>query len=60
MINFDFYFGVYLGEMVLRHTDNLSKTLQKKELSAAEGQQVSNLHCNPSVLLNTLICFGKH
>ena len=29
--------------MVLHHTDNLSKTLQKKELSAAEGQQVSNL-----------------
>ena len=43
MTSFDFYFGVYLGEMVLRHTDNLSKTLQKKELSAAEGQQVSNL-----------------
>ena len=43
MTTFDFYFGVYLGEMVLRHTDNLSKTLQKKELSATEGQQVSSL-----------------
>ena len=40
MTSFDFYFGVYLGEMVLHHTDNLSKTLQKKKLSAAEGQQV--------------------
>lgn len=43
MATFDFYFGVYLGEMVLHHTDNLSETLQKKELSAAEGQQVSSL-----------------
>ena len=25
MTSFDFYFGVYLGEMVLCHTDNLSK-----------------------------------
>lgn len=43
MTSFDFYFGVYLGEMVLHHTDDISKTLQKKELSAAEGQQVSSL-----------------
>ena len=43
MNSFDFYFGVYLGEMILCHTDNLSKTLQKRELSAAEGQLVSSL-----------------
>ena len=40
---FDFLFGVSLGEMVLRHTDNLSKTLQDKSFSAAEGQQVARM-----------------
>ena len=29
MATFDFYFGVYIGEMILRHSDNLSRTLQK-------------------------------
>lgn len=43
MKTFDFLFGVTLGEMVLRHTDNLSKTLQDKSFSAAEGQQVANM-----------------
>ena len=43
MTNFDFYFGVYLGEMILKHSDNLSRTLQKKDLSAAEGQHIASL-----------------
>ena len=29
MKTFDFLFGVTLGEMVLRHTDNLSKTAEQ-------------------------------
>lgn len=37
------FFGVYLGEMILRHSDNLSRTLQKKNLSAAEGQHIASL-----------------
>ena len=32
-----------LGELLLRHTDNLSKTLQKKSTSAAEGQHVGRM-----------------
>lgn len=40
---FDFLFGVSLGNLLLRHTDNLSKTLQHKSLSAAEGQRVAQL-----------------
>ena len=43
MRNFEFFFGIYLGEMILRHSDNLSRTLQKKDLSAAEGQRVAGL-----------------
>lgn len=43
MEKFDFLFGCLLGELVLQHTDNLSKTLQNQSLSAAEGQQSANL-----------------
>ncbi len=35
---FDFFFGLVLGENLLRNTDNLSRTLQKKNYSASEGQ----------------------
>ncbi len=38
---FEFFFGLVLGEMLLRHTDNLSRTLQNKKCSAAEGQAVA-------------------
>ena len=42
---FDFLFGVMLGEEVLRMADNLSRTLQHKDLSAAEGNQAAHLTC---------------
>ena len=32
-----------LGKLILSHTDNLSKTLQHKEFSASEGQEVAML-----------------
>ena len=32
METFQFFFGMHLAEMVSRHTDKLSKTLQKPEL----------------------------
>ena len=37
MRTFDFFFGIHLGELILSHSDNLSKTLQRKDISAAEG-----------------------
>ena len=40
MTKFDFLYGVFLGEMLLRHADNLSKILS---ISAAEGQQVGRM-----------------
>ena len=43
MHTFDFLFGVFLGELILRHSNTLSKTLQQKTLSAAEGQQIARL-----------------
>ena len=39
---FDFFFGLVLGEILLRHTDNLSRTLQKS-CSASEGQIVADM-----------------
>jgi hypothetical protein len=38
-----FLFGLHLCERILKITDNLSKTLQNKSLSAAEGQAVTKL-----------------
>ena len=43
MQQFDFFWGVTLGELILRHTDNLSHTLQKADISAAEGQKIAGL-----------------
>ena len=43
MKTFSFFFGSMLGELVLKHTDNLSRTLQRVSMSAAEGQQVASM-----------------
>ena len=43
MDTFKYYYAATLAEMVLRHTDNLSKTLQREDISAAQGQQVAEL-----------------
>ena len=37
---FNFLFGLCLGHLVLQPADNLSNALQKKSLSAAEGQRM--------------------
>ena len=43
MKKFDYFFGVSLGLFLLRHTDNLSKTMQKEDMCAAEAQHVMSL-----------------
>ena len=43
MKTFNYLFGILLGEVILRNTDNLSRTLQHQHLSAAEGQHVVSL-----------------
>ena len=45
MFNFDVLFGLKLCEKILKVTDNLSKTLHKQSLSAAEAQHDS-IVCN--------------
>ncbi len=43
MNSFDYIFGNILGEMLLKHSDNLSSTLQHKSLPAAEGQKIAHM-----------------
>ena len=43
MSKFKYYYTISLAEMVLQHTDNLSKIIQKENISAAEGQKVACL-----------------
>ena len=43
MVTFDLYFGWKLCEQVLKMTDNLSQTLKKMSLSAAEVQHTASL-----------------
>ena len=43
MTQFSFLFGLVISERVLQHTDNLSKTLQNPNLTAAEGEKIAYL-----------------
>ena len=40
---FNYLFGIVLGDLILRHSDNLSCTLQKVDISAAQGQEVTSM-----------------
>ena len=40
---FPFFFGVHLAQLVLKHTDNLSKSLQKSTTSASEGAAMAGM-----------------
>ena len=39
MWDFDFYFGLHLGSSLFGHTDNLSKALQSKKMSAISARR---------------------
>ena len=43
MRSFNFFFGLLLGELILRHSDNLSRALQGSRVSAAEGQKIAKM-----------------
>jgi hypothetical protein len=43
MSTFEYLFGAMLGELLLKHTDNLSKDLQNPKLSSSEGQHLAEL-----------------
>ena len=40
MKTFDKAYGVYVGGLILRHSDNLKKALQSRTLSAVQGARL--------------------
>ena len=50
MHTFDFLYGMFLAELILKHTDNLCKALQQKSMSTAEGQHLARRTCTLDVL----------
>ena len=45
MKTFHYRFGLVLGQCLLRHADNLSKTLQSLTLTVSKTQQIADLTC---------------
>ena len=58
MMTFDYLFGLVLGERILKHTDNLSKTLQNPALTASEGQELAELTCRTLEKIRTTDSFN--
>lgn len=52
-LKLQYLYGVVLGELILKHSNNLSKTLQSPKLSASEGQHIAE------VAVKTLQIFKK-
>ncbi len=58
METFEFFFGLLLGECLFRHSDNLSRTLQKKDISASEGQVIAKMTVSTLQSIRTDECFA--
>ena len=43
MESFNFFFGISLGYLVIRHGDNFFAALQKANISAADGKRVASM-----------------
>ena len=43
METFYCFFGNLLGQLILKHANNLSITLQHQNISASEGQQIAKM-----------------
>jgi hypothetical protein len=56
---FDFFFGTKLGNVILRLSDNFSRSLQAKDLSAAEGQKLAEMTCNTLASFKTTEKFAS-
>ena len=59
MKRFNFFFGIRLGHLVLSHSYNLSVTLQKPKMSAAEAQKLSRRIVGTIVSLREEAQFNK-
>ena len=59
---FDYFCGVYVGEMLLKHSDNLSHAVQTSHISAAECQLVATFTTKKLTKIRTeeaFLYFGK-
>ena len=56
---FDYFCGVNLRRMLLKHSDNLSRTIQTSHMSAAECQLVAALIGTKSAQKRIFLYFGK-
>ena len=57
MNSFNFLFGVVLGEHILKHRDNLSKTLQDPSVTAADAHSIADLTCKTLDQIRNDDCF---
>ena len=57
MSTFNILFGVVLRERTLKHTNNLSKTLQSPSLTAADAHSIVDLTCKTIDLIRNDECF---
>ncbi|KAI6658762.1 hypothetical protein LOD99_15087 [Oopsacas minuta] len=58
MEKFEFFFGVELGRKILNMTDNLSRSLQTKTISAHEGQTLVKITLSTLLKMRTEINFN--
>lgn len=59
MTSFEYLFGILLGVCILRNIDNLSKTLQNPEMSAAEAQDIVKLTTSTLQSIRTTEMFDQ-
>ena len=60
MKEFDFPFGLVPAERILKHTDNLSKTIQATTMPAVEARGLSKLCIQVFEKMRTEDCFGNY
>ena len=53
METFDYFFGTSLGVLLMKHSDNLSKTLQHTYMTAVDGQSVASMTVKTLQLLRS-------
>lgn len=58
MKKIDFFFGASLGFLLLQHSDNLSRTMQRADMSAAEGKEVVGMTLSTLASLRNDTSFG--
>ena len=59
MVNFEYFFAIKIFQILLRHSCNLSKTLQSPKITAIEDQELSNLTVKTLISLRSDTLFNN-